>query len=283
MSITLTKKIIHNSWIRIVMLISVIVTVRNEEKDMPDLLDSLVVQEQPIEVIIVDANSDDRTRDIVRKYAEEYPFIKLYKRGGTRGVGRNHGAKKAKGELLAFIDGDEIVNPFWSKEMRKSAEKSDIVAGKTVQIGYHAFEDLERVELYHKGYDVTYPSCNLLYHKELFQKIGGFDPWFMTAEDIDLNFRAVEAGAEITYNEDAIVYHRTRGSFYGFFKQAFWNGFGRKQLTMKHGKLWSNYSPDKMIKVNLNTWYAIRMIPALAGYMACKLFGTRPGESDQPL
>ncbi len=265
------------------MLISVIVTVMNEEKDMPDLLDSLVVQEQPLEIIIVDAHSDDRTQEIVRDYAKEYDFIKLYIKGGTRGTGRNHGATKAKGKYLAFIDGDEIVNPFWAEEMRKSAKKYDVVAGKTVQIGYHAFEELERVELYHKGYDVTYPSCNLLYHKKLFEKIGGFDPWFMTAEDIDLNFRAVEAGGTIGYNKNAIVYHRTRGSFYGFLKQAFWNGFGRKQLTMKHGKLWSNYQPGKMIKVNLTTWYAIRMVPALTGYIACKMFGTRPGESKKPL
>ncbi len=265
------------------MLISVIITVKNEERDMPDLLDSLVVQEKPIEIIIVDAHSEDRTVEIVNEYAEKYDFVKLYVQGGTRGKGRNYGAQKAEGELLAFIDGDEIVNPFWAEEMRKSAKEYDIVAGKTVQIGYHAFEELERVELYYKGYDVTYPSCNLLYDKELFHKIGGFDPWFMTAEDIDLNYRAVEAGGEIGYNKDAIVYHRTRGSFYGFFKQAFWNGFGRKQLTMKHGKLWSNYSPAQMLDHSMDLWYMLRMPPAFLGYLGCKLFGTRPGESDKPM
>ncbi|MFO8110613.1 MAG: glycosyltransferase [Thermoplasmata archaeon] len=265
------------------MLISVIITVRNEEKDMPDLLDSLVVQQPPIEIIVVDANSEDDTQRIVKEYSKKYDFVKLYVKGGTRGVGRNYGVKKAKGEFLAFIDGDEIVNPFWAEEMRKSAKKYDIVAGKTVQIGYHAFEELERVELYYRGYDVTYPSCNLLYHRELFEKIKGFDPWFMTAEDIDLNFRAVQEGGKIGYNEKAIVYHRTRGSFYGFFKQAFWNGFGRKQLTMKHGKLWSNYSLSKMLDHSMDLWYMLRMAPAFLGYIACKLFGNRPGESDEPM
>ncbi len=264
------------------MLISIIITVKNEEKDMPDLLDSLVIQEQPIEIIVVDAHSDDDTQKIVKEYSEEYDFIDLYIKGGTRGKGRNYGAENAKGDLLAFIDGDEIVNPFWAKEMRKSAKDCDIVAGKTVQIGYHAFEDLERVELFYKGYDVTYPSCNLLYHKDLFQEIGGFDPWFMTAEDIDLNYRAVQNGAKIGYNENAIVYHRTRGSFYGFFKQAFWNGFGRKQLTMKHGALWKNYAPEKMITENMNMWYLLRMPPAFLGYLACKFFGTKHGKSEKP-
>ncbi len=265
------------------MLISIVITVKNEEKDMPDLLDSLVVQEPPIEIIVVDAHSEDRTQEIVKEYSRTYEFIHLYVLGGTRGKARNFGVKKAKGELVAFIDGDEIVNPFWAVEMRKSAERYDVVAGKTIQIGYHSFEELERVELFYKGYDITYPSCNLLYDKELFKKISGFDPWFQTAEDIDLNLRAVEAGASIGYNEEAIVHHRTRGSFYGFFKQAFWNGFGRKQLTMKHGKLWSKYSPAKMLDHQMTYWYFIRMIPAFLGYLGCKLFGNRPGESDKPL
>ncbi|MBS3817109.1 MAG: glycosyltransferase [Candidatus Thermoplasmatota archaeon] len=265
------------------MMISIIITVKNEERDMPDLLDSLVVQEQPIEVIIVDANSEDRTQEIVKEYSERYEFIKLYIHGGTRGKARNFGVEKANGDLVAFIDGDEIVNPFWAEEIRKSAKKYDVVAGKTIQIGYHGFEELERVELFHKGYDITYPSCNLLYDKALFEKIDGFDPWFQTAEDIDLNLRAVEAGATIGHNEDAIVYHRTRGSFFGFFKQAFWNGFGRKQLTMKHGKLWSNYSPGEMLDHQITPWYFARMIPAFLGYLGGKLFGKRPEESDKPL
>ncbi len=265
------------------MLVSVIITVKNEERDMPDLLDSLVIQEKPLEVIVVDAHSEDRTQEIVREYGKDYDFIDLYVRGGTRGQARNFGAKKAEGELLAFIDGDAIANPFWLEEMRKSAEDHDVVAGKTVQIGYHAFEELERVELVHKGYDVTYPSCNLVYHADLFEKIGGFDPWFMTAEDIDLNLRAVEAGADIGYNEKAIVYHRTRGSFFGFFKQAFWNGFGRKQLTLKHGQLWSNYSPGRMLQHKLSFWYLARMAPALFGYLGCKLYGNAPEEAEKPI
>lgn len=265
------------------MLISIIITVKNEARDMPDLLDSLVVQEQPIEIIVVDAHSEDGTQEIVEDYSDIYEFIHLYVMGGTRGKARNFGVDKANGELVAFIDGDEIVNPFWAEEMRKSAKKYDVVAGKTIQIGYHGFEELERVELFHKGYDITYPSCNLLYDKRLFEEIGGFDPWFQTAEDIDLNLRAVEAGAEIGHNEKAIVYHRTRGSFYGFFKQAFWNGFGRKQLTKKHGKLWSNYSPGKMLDHHMNFWYFVRLFPAFLGYLSCKIFATDSEESDTPL
>jgi len=255
--------------------ISIVITVRNEERHISDLLDSLIIQEPPFEIIIVDAHSEDRTRDIVKKYQEEYDFIHLYEKGGSRGEGRNYGVKKATGDYVAFTDGDDIVNPFWLTEIRRSFRKgADVVAGKTIYIGYGPWEKLERVELFYKGFDVTFPSCNLAYRKELFEKIGGFDPWFITAEDIDLNMRAVDAGAKIIYNPRAIVYHRTRDSFYSFVKQAFWNGYGRKQLTMKHGSLWNRYKPQRMLNPSqLSFWGIIRLSFAIMGYLACKLYG----------
>ena len=83
------------------MLISVTITVRNEERNLPNLLDSLVAQEKPIEIIIVDSASEDRTLEIARSYAQRHPYIKIYEHGGTRGESRNFGAEKATGEALA--------------------------------------------------------------------------------------------------------------------------------------------------------------------------------------
>ena len=255
------------------MLISVVVTVRNEEKRIGNLLDSLMVQEGDFEVIITDAYSDDGTVDIVKEYSERYGNIHLYMKGGTRGVGRNYGVEKAGGDVVAFVDGDCIANPFWLKEIRRSLEETgtEVVAGRTINLGYAPFAELERVELVKSGFDVTFPSCNLAYSRDLYQSIRGFDPQFMTAEDIDLNFRAVSVGASIVHNPDAIIYAMARDTFMGFFKQAFWNGFGRKQLTLKHGKLWDRYSFREMIGDNINTWYFIRLTFGMLGYMVCKV------------
>ena len=255
------------------MLISIITTVRNEERNIGSFLDSVVVQEQPLEVVIIDAHSRDGTVEIVQDYASRYPFIRVVIHGGTRGAGRNFGAQIAKGEIVAFIDGDAIVNPFWAARLRKGFSNSGVVAGKTVNIGFKAFEELERVKLIYRGYDITFPSTNLAYRKEAFHAAGGFDEWFITAEDIDLNLRAVRAGNSIQYEPDAIVYHRTRGSVYDFVRQAFWNGAGRKQLTMKHGTLWSNYRPVEMFKRRVTFWSLLRLAGALSGYVAYKFFG----------
>jgi glycosyltransferase involved in cell wall biosynthesis len=253
------------------MLISAVVTVRNEAKNIAELLNSLIGQEQPFEVIVVDAFSEDETRDIVRRYAKEHPFIRLYKQGGTRGIGRNFGVEMAKGEFVAFIDGDCVAQPDWIKEMRRGTAKADVVAGRTINIGYGPYVDLGRVELYHRGVDLTYPSCNLSYRKSLFNKIGGFDPGFITAEDIDLNFRAVKEGADVYYNEKALVKAKARDDFFGFSKQAFWNGYGRKQLTLKHGRLWGKYKPTAFLGHQFSLWYFFRLGFALLGYMVAKV------------
>lgn len=255
------------------MLVSVLVTTRNEERNISDLLDSLVTQEPPLEILIVDAASEDGTCDIVREYASRYGFIKLAVRGGTRAASRNYGIRVCVGDAVAFIDADCIANPFWLKYLREALQKSEVVAGKTIQIGYKPFEELERVELIYRGFDITYPSANLAYHKGVLEGLGAFDDWFITAEDIDLNLRAVKAGHSILYEPRAIVYHRTRSSMYDFFRQALWNGAGRKQLTLKHGVLWGHYRPIEMVRRRLNFWSLSRIVMAMMGYVGYKFFG----------
>jgi glycosyltransferase involved in cell wall biosynthesis len=258
------------------MKISVVLNLLNEKRHIRDLLDSLITQEQPIEIVVVDAGSWDGTVETIKEYMTDHPEIKLYHKPGSRGESTNYGIMKSTGDAIATIGGDCIANPFWIKELRKSLRDLGIVAGKTINIGYHAFEDLERVELFHKGVDISYPSASMVWKKEVLDKIVGFDPWFVTAEDIDLNLRAVSEGFKFGYNENAIVYHRTKGSFRGFLKQAFWNGWGRKQLTMKHGTLWSSYKPQRLLETSKSAWAAVRLLFAVLGYLCCKFFEKSP-------
>lgn len=255
--------------------ISVVITTYKNADYLPDLLDSLVVQEQPFEVIIVDSESPDGTKGIMDSYRKKYKFIKLVSKKCSRGEGRNIGVRKAKYDHVLFTDGDAIANAFWVKNMRAEFQKgTTIVAGKTIQMGYAPFEKLERVELFFEDFDVTFPSVNLGYTKELFLKAGGFDSRFITAEDIDLNIRGVMLGGKIVYNESGIIYHRARSTVLSFLEQAFWNGFGRKQLTAKHSRVWEHFKASQILKPEvINFWYLIRGASAVLGYVACKLFG----------
>jgi glycosyltransferase involved in cell wall biosynthesis len=254
--------------------VSVIVTVKNEQKGIARLLDSLLVQEPPFEVVVVDALSHDRTWAILSKYASDHPdVVRITQKYGSRGIGRNTGVAAAKGEFVAFIDGDCFADSHWLSELRAGLREDDVAAGKTVAVGSLQYGLLERVELFQRGNDVTYPSCNLGYRRSLFVGISGFDPRFITAEDIDLNLRAVERGARIRFVPTAVVYHQMRATFLRFLYQAFWNGYGRKQLTEKHGSLWGNYRMRRLMS-NQNTptsW--IRLTAALVGYFCRVLTG----------
>ena len=258
------------------MFVSVVLNLLNEKRHIRDLLDSLVTQERPFEIVIVDAGSNDGTVQTIQKYMEQHPEIRLFHHPGTRGESTNFGLKQATGEVVATIGGDCIANPFWLKELRKTLKDYHIAAGKTINIGYHAFEELERVELYHRGMDISYPSGNMAWRKEVLDAVGGFDPWFVTAEDIDLNFRAVSKGFTLGHNPEALVYHRMKESFRGFFKQAFWNGWGRKQLTMKHGPLWGSYKPQRLLETSKNFWAFARLGFAVFGYVCCKFYEHSP-------
>jgi len=256
-------------------LVSVVITVRNEAKNIAGLMESLILQDVEKEIIVVDAISTDGTLSILKDYASRYSFIHTFTKGGKRGEGRNEGIKRAAGEIVAFIDGDCIADRDWLRELLASHQRGDVVAGKTVYVDGGKYSSLERVELYRRGMDVTFPSCNLSYKKHVLERIGMFDPWFITAEDIDLNMRAVDAGFRIVYEERAVVFHRTRENIYSFCKQAFWNGAGRKQLTLKYGRLWSSYKPVELIKRRFNIYSLMRAFCALMGYMAYKLYGER--------
>ncbi len=271
-------------------LVSIVITVRNEEGHLASLLDSLIVQEPPFEILIVDGDSRDATFAIAQEYARRYPDrVTATRRPTSRGAGRNLGVEMARGELVAFTDGDCVADPAWLAGIRRGFALAPVVAGRTVPIVASKFGELDRVELYLAGSDVTYPSCNLGYRRSLFRELGGFDPRFITAEDIDLNLRAVRAGASIQYVPEAVILHRPRATWPAFVRQAFWNGYGRKQLTEKQGSLWERYRIERLAAGQRGYVAMIRLGAAVIGYLARVLTGGRdrlgpapPGERTRP-
>lgn len=248
--------------------LSVVITVKNEERHLRALLDSLAVQEPPFEVVLVDANSRDRTVAIAQEFAASHPgLLTLLERPSSRGMGRNFGVQRARGEFVAFIDGDCTADSHWLHALRGGLAEADVVAGRTTTVGSSAYANLERVELYQKGSDVTYPSCNLAYRRSLFESLGGFDPRFVTAEDIDLNLRAVRRGRRVLYRPEALVYHQVRETFFRFLAQAFWNGYGRKQLTEKQGALWGSYRYSRLLAGQRSVISWARLAAAVVGYL----------------
>lgn len=96
-------------------LISIIVPTYNLQDYIGETLDSILAQENysNFEMLIVDDRSTDNTLDIINRYAEKDPRITVLVNTGKKGAAgaRNTGIKQAKGEWIAFLDGDDL----WEK------------------------------------------------------------------------------------------------------------------------------------------------------------------------
>ncbi len=189
--------------------ISVVIPALNEEKYISTTLEGLNKQTfKDFEIIVADGNSQDRTRQIAKRYGR----VVIEKRKGI-GVGRNAGARIAKGEILVFLDAD--TKP--SKDLLKiysAAFNNGIVAatgpilplekvGADVGLGYLIVSILF-VKLSILVGKPSIVGSNFAVKKSTFNKVHGFNPNLLTYEDYDLSDRLKKYG-KIAYLNDAEV------------------------------------------------------------------------------
>lgn len=94
-------------------LLSVIVPMYNVEKYLKTCIDSIEKQTySPIEIILVDDGSIDQTLQIAYELSEQFDNIKVFSQENQgQGKARNTGLSHAKGDLIAFIDSDDFIEP----------------------------------------------------------------------------------------------------------------------------------------------------------------------------
>jgi glycosyltransferase involved in cell wall biosynthesis len=197
-------------------LLSIIVPVYNGAKTISSCIQHVQNIDYPreeYEIIIVDNNSDDDTRDIIQTYDVKYLFEK--KKGP--GAARNLGARKARGEILGFIDSDCLVGRTWAREVEKSFIDGNVAA--VVGLPDHtrrSTDDLMHSIDYQKYWEREQSSgkplhkicgANCAIRKEVFLELGGFDEDLLCFQDIELGFRIVENGYSIEYNPNLRVKH----------------------------------------------------------------------------
>ncbi len=168
------------------MILSIIIPTFNEEEYLPILLESIKEQNfEDYEVIVADADSTDKTREI----AEEYG-CKIVE-GGLPGVGRNNGAKIAKGELLLFLDSDlkltedylrNVVYEFKMERLGIAITQMEPLSGKAEDKILHNLANLfmksvENIKPHGAG------CYGIIVKKELHEKCGGFDEGLTFGED----------------------------------------------------------------------------------------------------
>lgn len=246
-------------------MISVIIPVYNGEKIITKCLDSLSRQtKKPDEIIVVDDGSEDRTRDVVKKFKK---IILLEQGHKGPASARNLGAKRAKGEILLFTDADCVPETRWVSEMTESFKSKGLVGVqgryKTLQKGIiPRFIQLEIEDRYDRM--KTFKTIDFIgsyaagYIKKIFIDAKGFDESFpqASAEDPEFSFKLSKSGHKMIFNEKAIVFHNHIDSLIGYLKQKFWRAYWRVLLYRKHpNKIKSESYTPQILKLQILSLY----------------------------
>ncbi|MFM2590153.1 glycosyltransferase family 2 protein [Vibrio sp. TBV020] len=179
--------------------LSIVVITLNEEKRIGRLMEDLSKQtHKDFEVIVVDSNSEDATREVVAAYEASLPELTVHKME-TRGVslGRNTGAELAKYERILFLDADvQLESTFLANAISQLEDKQLEVAG--VYMGAKNLPLVHKMGygLFNLGLFVTqfvFPTAVgacIFSTKRVHQQLNGFDEEIVLCEDCDYVKRA---------------------------------------------------------------------------------------------
>lgn len=188
------------------MKISIVIPAHNEEKLISRCLDSLVNQQttQDFEVIVVDNNSTDKTKEITEKYKHKLNLRILFENQKGRGRARWRGFKAAQGDVILSTDADAIVPPNWIEGITCCFKEKNIIAvtgscrindcSWFVNISFNFFQPTAMI-LYRVFFGHFWLSgFNFAIRKSAYVKSGGFNPELNTLEDIELSFKVKKIG-----------------------------------------------------------------------------------------
>lgn len=162
------------------------------------------------EIIVTDDSKDNIAQVLIN---ESYPWVR-WVAGPKRGpaANRNNGAKNAQGEWLIFIDDDCLPDQkLMSVYINSISTYPDtFVFEGCIKADRPKMNFVEESPVNeHGGY---LWSCNFMIHKQMFEKVGGFEETFPfpAMEDVELDYRIRKQGNKVQFLKDAFVIHPWR-------------------------------------------------------------------------
>lgn len=205
--------------------VSVVMTSYNYGQYLKTTIESILNQSRPArEVIIIDDGSTDDSAEVAATFGERIKFVQQENQGVC--AARNNGAKRASGDVIAFMDSDDIWRP---EKLAKqiAAFESDAEVG-IVSCGIRFFNERnETIVEYNEGMNGYVARDILLYEKpvlnttasaiavrrDVFEKTGGFDEnrALFSAEDREFCYRAALV-SKLAFIPEILVDYRIHGS-----------------------------------------------------------------------
>ena len=215
--------------------VSVIIPTLNEEGYIENCLKALKAQDYKgkFEIIVVDSKSNDNTVKIAKKYADK--VVVIDKKGVA--VGRNAGARIARGEIFLFMDADTVAAFNLITEIVKGFEKGvvgvtcpvvPLSANMSEFLVYWFYNQFMKTSLHTKKPQVAGMCC--AYSREAFEKIGGFNESKKALEDYDLSERISRLGKIKCVNSTFVMASPRRI-----------RKWGKTKAAIKYAKLYVTY------------------------------------------
>lgn len=231
-------------------LVSIVIPTFNEELNIGDCIRTLKTQTyKPIEIIIVDDGSTDKTLEVIRNFklmhsqglksqisllrsktSRDY-FKLLHQEHLGPGPARNLGASKAKGEILVFVDSDmtfeknfirDLVAPILKGKSIGTFSKNEMV--KNPRNFWSKSWNINRNVPSDRMLPVDYPNVAPVFRaikKSEFDKVDGFDATGEYTDDWSLS---TKLGIKSSAVKGAIYYHSNPSTLSDVWKQARWIG-----------------------------------------------------------
>lgn len=221
--------------------VTVIIPVLNEEKYIENCIQSLISQTYPrenMEWLIVNGNSTDRTSEIVRTYAKNYPIYLLNNEKRKTPISMNIGIRHARGHYIIRFDAHAyypnnyiercvyyLENSHADNVGGRVETRADSFVGKSIAkmlssrfgVGNSCFRINNK-----SGYVDTVPFG--AFRKEIFNKVGLFNENLLRSEDNELNARIRAAGGKIFLASDISSVYYCRDTIWGVLKVGLQNG-----------------------------------------------------------
>ncbi|MGC1305938.1 MAG: glycosyltransferase [Phormidesmis sp.] len=199
--------------------VSVIIPAYNCQQYIAEAIESALTQ-AALEVIVIDDGSTDSTHEIIKAIASPHLHYVYQPNLGVCSA-RNHGIRLAKGELIAFLDADDWYLPH--KLARQAALFAADAGLGMVQSGWQRVDEsgqlLAAVEPWQTipelslanwlRFKPVLPSA-LMIRKDWLVRVGGFDPAFQAAEDVELVTRLAAKGCTAAWLPEVAVSYRQR-------------------------------------------------------------------------
>ena len=218
--------------------ITVILCTLNGCRSLGKTLESLAASVLPDgvewEVLVVDNNSTDQTREVVEDFCRRFPgrFRYLFEGRPGKSFALNSGCREARGDVLAFSDDDVTVPPNWLQNLTGCLRSGDWAgAGGRIVLqwpsslprwlaieGPYARHTLPRFDYGDTAKDLAVAPYgpNMAFRKSVFEKYGGFRTDLGPSpnrsvprlfDDTEFGDRLLAAGERLRYEPSAVIYH----------------------------------------------------------------------------